>query len=161
MLNSYSLMQRFTLIHDGSSQGWQTAYLAFDVAARLGASLQALLLDSTDPELVTQNAMQLQTAGRAAGVTLETQIVPDFSAEIVVRSVGAINGLFWPWHLLLDGEAPRLLEALSCPLWIVADELKTRQMAVLVDNLTSDEDLIAYAVIMSQRMSATLTGLAL
>jgi hypothetical protein len=157
------LMQRFTLLHDGSSQGWQTAYLAFDVSARLGAPLQVLLLDSTaDQELLTQNAMQLQTVGRAAGVNLETQIVADFSTESVARSGAVINGLFLPHRLLPDeATAARLLKTLSCPLWIVADELRTRQMAVLVENLTSDEDLIAYAVILSQRMSETLTGLIL
>ena len=162
MLNNQSLMQRFTLIHDGSSQGWQAAYLAFDVAARLGAPLQVLLLDSKDPELVAQNAMQLQTAARAAGVPLETQVVEDFSTESVFRSAAAINGLFLPHGLLPDADAAmRFLEALSCPLWIVADELRTRQMVVLVENLTGDEDLIAYAVILSQRMSETLTALTL
>ena len=163
MLHRQPLMQRFSLIHDGSSQGWQTAYLAFDVAARLGAPLQVLLLDSTaDQELLAQNAMQLQTAGRAAGVSLETRIVADFSSESVARSVVAINGLFLPHRLLSEEQSlTSLLEALSCPVWIVADELKTRKMAVLVEDLSRDEDLIAYAVILSQRMSETLTGLIL
>jgi hypothetical protein len=163
MLNRQPLMQRFTLSHDGSSQGWQTAYLAFDVAARLGAPLQVLLLDSTaDQELLAQNAMQLQTAGRAAGVSLETRIVADFSSESVARSVVAINGLFLPHRLLPDEETTtRLLEALACPLWIVAGELRTRKMAVLVENLTGDQDLIAYAMVLSQRMSERLTALIL
>ncbi len=129
----------------------------------LGASLQVLLLDSTtDDELLTQNALQLQTAGRAAGVSLETQIVADFSAESIIRIGAAINGLFLPYRLLPDEQTvARLLGALSCPLWIVGDDLKTRTMAVLVDNITGDKDLIAYAVILSQRMSETLTGLIL
>jgi hypothetical protein len=153
-------MQRFTLVHDGSGQGWQTAYLAFHVAARLGAPLQVLLFDSAaDQELLTLNATQLQTGGRAAGVSLETQFVTDFSIESVTRNMGTINGLFVPNRLLPDEKtAAHWLQALSCPLWIVSDELKTRKMAVLVEDPTADEDLIGYATVLSQRMSETLTG---
>lgn len=156
-------MQRFTLIHDGSGQGWQTAYLAFHVAARLGAPVQVLLFDSAaDQEILTSNATQLQTGGRAAGVSLETQFVSDFSLESLTKNMGMINGLFVPNHLLPSEETvSHLLQALSCPLWVVSDELKTRKMAVLVEDATADADLITYATVLSQRMSETLTVLIL
>ncbi len=163
MVSDRQLMQRFTLIHDGSGQGWQTAYLAFHVSARLGALLQISLLDSgSDREMLSQSAAQLQTGGRAAGVSLETQIVTNFSMEDVIRKTGAINGLFLPNRLLPDeNTAARLFGELSCHLWIVSDEPKTRRMAVLVENLPEDQGLIASALMLSQRMSETLTGLIL
>lgn len=153
-------MQRFALIHDGSKQAWETTYLVFRVAARLGAPLQVLLLDSkTDPQTVAQRANQLGIGGRAAGVVLETRVVPDFSIDTILGNTGTLNGLFLPNHLLPDDQTGvGLLEVLSCPLWIVSKEPKTRQMAVLVENPTDDEDLIGYAVLLSQRMNESLTG---
>lgn len=156
-------MQRFALIHDGSEQGWQAAYLAYHVAAQLGAPLQVLLIESpADKDSVAQRATQIEVGGRAAGVLLETHIVPDFSIDNVTTNTAAINGLFLPLRLLPEEKsAARLLESLSCPLWIVSEESKTHKMAVLVDDLTEDADLIAYAAMLSHRMSQSLTGLIL
>lgn len=152
-------MQRFTLIHDGSSQAWQTAYLAFHVSARLGARLQVLLVGaSADPQIRSQIAV----GGRAAGVVLETRVLKRFSLESVTQKIDMINGLFLPSRLLADNEmVGDLLEALACPLWIVSEEPQTREMAVLVESLVEDADLIAYASLLAQRLGDTLTGLIL
>jgi hypothetical protein len=155
------LMQRFTLLHDGSAQGWRTAYLALHVAARLGAPLQVLVLDTVeDKETVAQRARQITIGGRAAGMTIETCIVPDFSPESLISNIDVANGLFIPSHLLPDQQAAAsLFAALSCPLWIVSEESETRKMAVLIEDLTDDGELISYAATLSQRMSQPLTGL--
>ena len=163
MKNDQQLRQRFALVHDGSNQGWQAAYLAIHVAARLGAPLQVWLTDSsTDTEALAQRAAQLEIGGRAAGVTLETQIVRDFSLRTFAHwDITSLNGMFFPHRLLAgDDAAARLLGGLSCPVWIVANEPKTLTMAVLVDDPIGDRELILYAALMSQRMSEAITGLA-
>jgi hypothetical protein len=154
-------MQRFALIHDGSEQGWQAVYLAFHVAARLGAPLLALLVDLVEnSEALTQRAIEVDTGGRAAGISIESRIVADLSTAVVINEISDVNGLFVPARLVPDEEtAARLLEALSCPLWIVSGDFETRMMAILVENPDKDKDLIAYAAMLAQRMSESLTGL--
>ena len=155
------LMQRFTLIHDGSGLGWQAAYLAFYVAVRLGAPLRVLLVDpSADDETLAQKSADIEIGGRAAGVEIETQIVADISLDTITGYITDLNGLFIPKRLVPDGEtAARWLEVVSCPLWIVSRESVTRKMAVLVENPDKDEDLITYTARLAQRMNETLTGL--
>ncbi len=154
-------MQRFTLIHDGSTQGWRTAYLAFHVAARMGAPLLVLLTDSEiNIETPAQRAAQVEIGGRAARLTIETRIITDFSPETITSNTREVNGLFVPRRLVAAGNAiPRLLETLSCPLWIVSEDTETRRIAVLVNDLEKDADLIAYASLVAQRMGESLTYL--
>jgi hypothetical protein len=152
-------MQRFTLIHDGSNQGWQAAYLAFRVAARLGAPLRVLLGDSTDEEMLIQRATQVEIGGRAAGVVIRTRMVADFSLDILVENTSAIDGLFLPRRLVPDEETvARFLEALTCPLWIVSQGPEFNKMAVLVSDLVADEKLIHYTTILSHRLQQPLVG---
>ncbi len=159
-LDGYPLMQRFTLIHDGSDQGWQAAYLAFHVAAQLGAPLQVLLGASTNREALVQRAAQVEIGGRAARVAIRTRLVADFSLEVLVESTSAIDGLFISRHLVPDGEiAARFLEALSCPLWIVSRGPEIYKMAVLVSDLVADEKLIHYTTTLSHRLQQSLIGL--
>jgi hypothetical protein len=154
-------MERFTLVHDGSAQGWRTAYLTFHIAGRLGALLQVLLATSiADDELLSQTASQVEIGGRAAGVAIETHILPDPSVETIIENLGETTGLFLPSRLVPDmATAARLIGAAACPLWIVSEESTSRTMAVLVEDSFADEDLIAYAVRLAQRMTETLTGL--
>lgn len=158
-MDGIPLMQRFTLIHDGSEQGWQTAYLAFHIAAQLGAPLQALLGDSADRESLVQSAAQVEIGGRAAGVAIETRLVTDFSLDSLIENTDAIDGLFIPHRFVPDGEtAARFLEALSCPLWIVSRGPEFNKMAVLVSDLIADEKLIHYTTILSHRLQQPLVG---
>jgi hypothetical protein len=153
-------MQRFTLIHDGSDQGWQAAYLAFHVAARLGAPLQVLLGDSTNKAALVQRAAQVEIGGRAARVSIGTRLVADFSLNVLAESTSAIDGLFISRRLIPDGKtAVRYLEALSCPLWIVSQGAEIHRMAVLVSGLVADEKLIHYTTILSHRLQQSLTRL--
>ena len=154
------LMQRFTLIHDGSDQGWQAAYLAFHIAAQLGAPLLVLLVNSgTDKKALAQRAKQVEVGARAAGVAVETRLMTEFSIETLVASTSALDGLFVPRRLVPDGETvARFLEALSCPLWIVSKDTETYEMAVLVDDFSADEWLIRYTTALAYRTQQTLTG---
>jgi hypothetical protein len=154
-------MQRFTLIHDGTSQAWQTTYLAFHIAARLGAPLQVLLADSmVGEEPPSQRATDIEVGGRAAGVVIESRLITDFAMETILENTSVVDGLFIPRRLLPDDETvKRFLNALSCPLWIVSKETETRQMAVLVGDLSEEEDLVNYAGMLSRRLGGSLSGL--
>ena len=154
-------MQRFTLIHDGSDQGWQAAYLAFHIAARLGSPLLVLLVNSAaDKETLIQRSAQVKVGGRAAGLAIETRLVMEFSIDMVLANVSSIDGLFVPQRLIPNEEtAERLLEALPCPMWVVAKDSETYEMAVLVDDFAADEKAISYATNLSHRIQQPLTGL--
>jgi hypothetical protein len=157
-------MQKFALLHNGTDQGWQTTYLAFHIADRLGAPLQVLILDSgSDKAALAQRAAQVEIGGRAAGVTIETHLVRDFSADTLKENIKAIDGLFLPRRLIANKEAVSLfLEAFSCPLWILSlDDEKSNAMAVLVDNPLLNTQLITYANTLSQRLQRSLTALVL
>lgn len=154
-------MQRFTLIHDGSDQGWQTAYLALHIAARLGAVLLALIIDTTsDWKKLAYRATQVEVGGRAAQVPVGTRVVADFSLDVLTENAAGSNGLFVPRRFVPDGEtATRFLEALSCPLWIVSQNAEAREMAVLVDDFAANESLIHYTATLAHRIQEPLTGL--
>jgi hypothetical protein len=154
-------MQRFTLIHDGSDQGWQAAYLAFHVAAQLGAPLLVLLFDSTtDKKELSRRATQIEVGGRAAGVAIGTRLLTDFSIAVVLEHATDSDGLFVPRNLIPDGKAAlRFLEALSCPIWVVSHEAKFHKLAVLVSDMVTDENLISYTAVLSHRLQQALIGL--
>ena len=155
-------MHRFTLLHDGSTQSWQTAYLAFHIATRLGAPLQVLLIsDSKHDQLsLSQQAAQIETGGRAAGVAIETTPVTNFSLEGLRKSITAIAGLFAPLQVIPDGKtATAFLITFSCPLWVVSKEANMGGMAVLVNDLHADGSLIAYTKTLSRRLQQPLSGL--
>ena len=154
-------MQRFVVVHDGSFQGWQTTYLAFHLATRLGAILQVLLLDSNnDQQKLDEITNHVEIGGRAAGLTIEIQPVLDFSPKTLRKNIGATDGLFAPRRLIPDGKsvAP-FLEALSCPLWIVSKSSELHEMIVLVENSSRDNQLITYTTTLSQRIQQPITGL--
>lgn len=154
-------MQRFTLIHDGSNQGWQTAYLAFRIAARLGAPLLALLVDpATDGKNLTRRAAQVEVGGRAAELVITTRFVTDHSVRVLVENSAGSDGLFVPRNLIPDSEtAQRFLQALSCPLWVISQEAELRDMAVLVADFVTEEGLINYTTALSRRIQQSLIGL--
>jgi len=154
-------MQRFTLLHDGSDQGWHATYLAFHIAAQLGAPLSVLLVDpTTDQKILARRAAQVEVGGRAAGLAIETRLVKNFSVSVVMENTSNIDGFFVPHRLVPNGKTVLgYLEALSCPIWIVAHEAKTHKMAVLVSDLTVDEKLISFTAALSLRLQQSLTGL--
>ncbi|MBE0672741.1 MAG: hypothetical protein IH588_19360 [Anaerolineales bacterium] len=161
-MDGYYQMQQFSLLHNGSAQSWQAAYLAFHIAARLGAPLHVLLIGSTKKDKVSlaQWAAQLETGGRAAGVTIETSLLMDFSMDILKDTITSIDGLFAPHHFVPDGKTVELfLDAFSCPLWIVSQESNFREMAILVDNLIKDSHMIADVKTLSHRLQQSLSGL--
>jgi hypothetical protein len=161
-LDGYYQMQRFSLLHTGSAQSWQAAYLAFHIAARLGAPLQVLLIGNSQKNKVSlaQWAAQLETGGRAAGVTIETRLLMGFSMDALKDTITSIDGLFAPRHFVPDGKTAELfLGTFSCPLWIVSQGSDFREMAILVDNFIKDNHMIADIKTLSRRLQQSLSGL--
>lgn len=156
-------MQRFTLIHDGSKQGWQAAYLAFYVAAQLGAPLQVLMVSAdSDKNMLAKRAAQVEVGGHAAGVAIGTRLIGETSVDAVAEASGNTNGLFAPRRLIPDEKtARRFLEALSCPLWLVSKESETNGVTMLVDDPDAQEILVNYAAALSHRIQQPLIGLVL
>lgn len=156
-------MQRFTLLHDGSAQGWQATYLAFHIAAGLGAPLQVLIDDSiSNEETPQQRAAHVETGGRAADVTIESHVLPDLSVDTLKQQITVVDGLIIPRTLLSNVDAiPVYLAAFSCPLWIVSTKSEIAEMAVIVKNLIKENQLIAYTKMLSQRLQQSLTGFVL
>jgi len=151
-------MQRFTLLHDGSAQGWHATYLAFYIAARLGAPLQVLHIRSEEEtEALKDIAAHVETGAHAAGVVIETRLLADFTVDTLRQNITSIDGLFLPPRLLPDGETVSLfLEAFSCPLWVVPFEAQPTDVAVLVNNPLKDAHLISYAKTLSNRLEQSL-----
>lgn len=156
-------MQRFTLLHDGSAEGWYATYLAFHVAARLGAPLQVLhTVSENETETLDERAAHVETGARAAGVVIETRLLADFALDTLKRAITSIDGLFLPLRLMPDGETvSRFLEAFSCPLWVVSVEAQPNDMAVLVNHPLKDAHLISYAKMLSHRLAQSLVAFVL
>ena len=154
-------MQKFALLHNGTTQGWQATYLAFHIANRLGAPLLVLIDAHSDKGALTERATHVEIGGRAARVATETRIIKDFSADTLKENITAVDGLFLPQRLITDKDTASLfLEAFSCPLWVVLrDDDKPNSMAVLVQDPLQDIQLITYAHTLSQRLQRSLTAL--
>jgi hypothetical protein len=157
------LMQRFTLIHDGSKQGWKAAYLAFHIAAQLGAPLSVLQVgEPGDENKLTNRAAQVEVGGHAAGVVIETQWIKEFNLNTVKKHTSNSNGLFLPSHFIPDENTARgFMDALSCPLWLASKETETQGVAMLVGDPVADKALVHYTTILSRRIGQALTGLVL
>jgi len=156
-------MQRFTLLHDGSAQGWHATYLAFHIAARLGAPLQVLHTRSEEEtETLKDLAVHVATGAHAAGVDVETRLLADFSMDSLKKNITSVDGLFLPPRLLPDREAVSLfLEAFSCPLWIVSLESQPTDLAVLINDPLKDTYLMSYARTLSIRLEESLIAFVL
>jgi hypothetical protein len=156
-------MQRFTLLHDGSVQGWQATYMAFHVTAQLGAPLQVFHINpNNDREAIALRAAHVETGGHAAGVAIESHLLLDYSLDILKKSITAIDGFFIPQRLITDrGTVSLFLDAFSCPLWIVSEETKLDNAAVLVNDPKQDTQLISYVKTLMNRLQQSLTALVL
>jgi len=153
-------MHRFTLLHDGSDQGWQATYLALHVATQLGAPLHVLHIDPLNQQsALAQRAAQVETGGHAAGVSIATDFLADYSKETLARYPTKMDGCFLPRALVPDPESASLfLEAFHCPLWIVSVAAKNDAMTVLVDDPVADAHLISESKTFANRLHQTLTG---
>ena len=154
-------MQRFVLIHNGSNQAWQTAYLAFHVSASLGARLMVLIIDPIDSNNpLSYSAKQIEIAGRTAGVVIETLKVNSSITDILVEYTREIDGIFIPRIFIPDAEVlNHYLDIVSCPIWIVTQNAEHNKMAILIENLSKEISFIDYAITLASRLQHSLTGL--
>jgi hypothetical protein len=154
-------MQKYTLIHNGSDQGWKTVYLAFHVSAQLGAPLLVLILDpGANKESFSKKAAEVKVGGHAAGVSIQTRLITELSMDIVTKIASDSNGLFVPADLIPDQQsASNFVRVISCPIWIISKDDELCEMAVLLDDPAMNETMINYAVSLSKRTKQSLTRL--
>jgi len=151
-------MQDFALLHDGSKSGWQATFLAFHVAARLGAPLQIYLKLAKRKEVLKERITQVEAGARAADVSIELLVVNDFSLTSIGRLLKAPDGLFLPQRFVPDGRAAlQVIKNLSTPLWIVSRKLEILHMAALVNDSAKDVAMMAYSRAFARRLQEQLT----
>lgn len=152
-------MLNFVLIHDGTELGWQAAYRAFHVTARLGASLLALVIDADlDADELVQYAAEIKIGGNAARINLTTRMVTEFTEQKLIKAIPPGDGLFLPSHLVSDEKtALRYLETLKNPLWVITTEAEINLMGVLITG-EGDKQAVDYATVLSNRMRKPLVG---
>ena len=153
-------MLKFVLVHDGTDLGWQAAYRAFHVAARLGASLLAVVIDSRlNADDLVQAAAEIKVGGNAARIILTTSVIAEFTEEKLVKQVIPGDGLFLPRHLVPDEQtALRFLDRLGNPIWAIATQAEINRMGVFIPEQSTDLQAISYARLMANRMRKPLVG---
>ncbi len=146
------------MIHDGSAQGWQTAYMAFHVAARLHASLLAIsLAKSNNRESSAERILKMGVGARAAGLMLRTGTIHELTAEAVAAQAGGSGALLLPKDLFQDmALAPAQVEALACPVWLISHEHEIRRLGVVVNDAVSVKGALHYASTLALRLNQPL-----
>lgn len=156
------MIQQITAIHDGSTQGWHTAYVAFNMAARLSASLLVISLadGEADAGLVEQIA-RIEIGARAAGLSFETVTVHSVSVDAIVARAEGTHTLLLPRDLLnAESLALALVEALSCPVWLIPGELEIRRLGIILNDPGGEEYALQYASALAYRWNQPLICLA-
>ena len=153
------LIQRFTLLHDGSAQSWPATYLAFHITARLGALLNVLMMPSADGRVSFETqASDIQVGGRAAGIEVTIQRVDDQSPAALREFLLPTDSLLVPSHLAPDGNSVQaLLKMATCPIWVLSGEMEIRKLAFIANRFAAEQSSVRYATMLSQRLQNPLT----
>lgn len=154
-------MQKISAIHDGTPQGWDCLYLALHVSTRVGTALQVLITDLDEQDQSpAQMTERIVTAGNAAGIAVQADALPEFSARAILEQSGDSSALLIPSGL---SRQPDLLPGLTsvpvCPVWLVPRLVEIRRLAALLEP-TADQAARNYATTLSQRLGAALLFLA-
>lgn len=152
-------MKKLVLLHDGNINEQHATYLALHVAARLGALFKVFLFSSQrDGKPLAQIGAQIETAGRAANVSIEITMLTEFSVGILKKQLRSADGIFASRRLIPDGKtAASFLEAFSCPLWVVADKSELGEIALLIPNPAKEKSLLRNTKTLSRRLQKQLT----
>jgi hypothetical protein len=152
-----SFMQQFTVLHDGTQLGWQTVYYAFHFAARLGAPTHVYLLGDQE-----QDESQVGMTGRAAGVSLTTSHMDQFSLEVLAAAAGESDGLFLPRSSISNKDSVLyLVESSNRPVWVVSRESGLQSLAVLVDDKGAAGGHFIFAWRLAQRIQKKVIALSM
>jgi hypothetical protein len=128
-------MQIIAAIHDGSSQGWETVYLAIHLAARLGASLLVLELPSGESgSSASEQSEKIHTAAHAAGLQADTQAIAGPSLAEIIEKTGESYVLMLPKGLAVqDNLLVELAGGLTCPIWVITYKYEIRRLGAWLD----------------------------
>jgi hypothetical protein len=151
-------MQKIAAIHDGSPQGWETIYLAFHVAVRLGMPLLVLTLPGDEKQQSPAEQIEkIHTGGRAAGLSVETFAIERVTAEAVLEHGRDLYTLLAPKDLAMP-QVQALAGALACPIWVVTGKYEIRRLG-LCHPVPSEDFAARYARALAQRLDQPLVFL--
>jgi hypothetical protein len=122
-------MQHYLVVLDDSAAAWQTAYTAYDVAARSGSTLLGVVVEGQpNGTLVRQ---KFETGARAAGIRATAHSIPSLSGDSFRALLLQAIAVFISQATLTDPELlNNLLRELTCPLWIIPEQRTIRRVMI-------------------------------
>lgn len=122
-------MQHCLVVLDNSAAAWQTAYMAYDVAARSGSKLMGVVVERDQEDAAARR--KFEAGARAAGIRVTVRSVPALSAETLRPLFAWAQAVFVSRDSLKSPDAlESLVHELHCPLWIVPQQRTIRRVMV-------------------------------
>lgn len=122
-------MQQCLVVLDNNAAAWQTAYTAYDVAARSGSSLIGAVVEGQPDSLSVHQ--KFEAGARAAGIRATSHEISSLSAKNLHALSPQADAVFISRASLgsptiLDD----LIRGLTCPLWIVPEQRSIRRVMI-------------------------------
>lgn len=151
-------MKNILVILDDSPGSRKAAYMAYEVAARLGARLVgASLFASQSQQKAEQNLRDFKIGARAATVNVSGDYFPSLADALLAFNNLPIDAVFSSRDSLADDD---LLSdwwtQASCPLWIVPSQREISRLLVVYDGSAGAAAALALALNLSSRWKVNL-----
>lgn len=128
-------MRRFIVNLDQTENAWPAAYTAFHIAARSGARLVGLShVNPQTPGSAEKMLREFAVGARAAGVSVETRLLPEPGPENLLHAEQAVDAIFIGRSSLNNQrQFAKLADQLNCPLWVISSERSIRRLVAIQD----------------------------
>ncbi|MEJ2710268.1 MAG: universal stress protein [Anaerolineales bacterium] len=151
-------MKNILVILDDSPGSRKAAYMAYEVAARLGARLVgAALFASQSQHKAEQNLRDFEVGARAATVNVSGDYFPSLADALLAFNNLPIDAVFSGRDSLADDD---LLSdwwtQASCPLWIIPSQRQISRSLVIYDGSPGAAAALALALNLSSRWKVNL-----
>jgi nucleotide-binding universal stress UspA family protein len=157
-------MKSYLVVLDGTPISWEAAYSAFHLAARLGSRLIGLASESPAGErTASQWLAEFETGARAAGIAVESRLVPHLDAETLGAQANTTDGVFWGYSAGTsdDDMLTELLASLQCSLWLVPRQTSVRKIVDIPSDPSSGRHSSHFAKLLSRRLGVDLVTIRL
>ena len=143
---------------ENTGTAWQAIYAALHVASRLGSKLVGIApLDRQSREEAESAIQQFKTGARAAGVTVQTMLLPSLSGRII-QGMDTLPDAIFIGRPQTTGrrQLEELIQNLSCPVWVVPAQSSIRKI-LLVENQDPDHNsALSLALVLARRWNLSL-----
>jgi nucleotide-binding universal stress UspA family protein len=152
------ILKNILVILDDSPGSRKAAYMAYEVAARLGARLVgAALFASQSQQKAEQNLRDFEVGARAAAVNVSGDYFPSLADALLAFNNLPIDAVFSGRDSLVDDD---LLSdwwtQASCPLWIVPSQRQISRLLAVYDGSPGAAAALALALNLSSRWKVNL-----